>query len=79
MISDVLWEAAEQIRQYQAQSPEAYGKIEPQIDFVVEQMRKLQLALDLPPGDKTSDKLLGELRPDFVKPAGDFVKVTRLS
>jgi hypothetical protein len=49
MISDVLFEAREEIRRYQANTPEAYDDIGEQIDAVVKKMVDLQEYLDTPP------------------------------
>jgi hypothetical protein len=47
MISDVLFDAVEEIRQYQRDIPEWYGgDLKPRIDAVIEQMKELQELLD---------------------------------
>jgi len=49
MISDVLSDAIAEIRQYQAEMPEVYGKIKRKIDTVVTIMDALRAELDAPP------------------------------
>jgi hypothetical protein len=49
MISDVLFEAIADIRQYQKTSPDAYDEISEQIDAVVQTMHSLLEYLDAPP------------------------------
>lgn len=48
MISDVLSDAANQIRRYQAEMPENYEAIRPRIDAVVRVMDELRAYLDTP-------------------------------
>lgn len=51
MISDVLSDAADQIRNYQRSMPEVYGSIKADIDRVLENMDSLRIKLDTPPRD----------------------------
>jgi hypothetical protein len=53
MISDVLWEAIEEIREYQAKFPDAYGgELEPRLDKLVADMDAKRIELDTDPDDK---------------------------
>jgi peptidoglycan hydrolase CwlO-like protein len=49
MISDVLFEAIEEIERYQNDLPQCYDEIREEINAVKETMRALQIKLDTPP------------------------------
>lgn len=49
MISDVLFDVAEEIQNYQKDMPELYGGYAPAIDTVSEVMQSLRELLDTPP------------------------------
>lgn len=49
MISDILFDAAEDIKQYQIDCPGAYDPIRAKIDEVVVAMEELRITLDTPP------------------------------
>lgn len=49
MISDVLFEAVEQIEEYQKAMPQCYDSIKDRIDKVKGEMKELQIFLDTPP------------------------------
>lgn len=49
MISDVLFEAIEEIERYQSNFPDHYNEIRDEIDKVKGAMCRLQLSLDAPP------------------------------
>jgi len=48
MISDVLYHAIEEIRNYETEFPEVYGGVESQISAVLTVMDALRFALDIP-------------------------------
>lgn len=53
MISDILFEAIEEIRTYQRDMPGYYDDMKNRIDAVLEQMESLQRELDAPPALNT--------------------------
>ena len=50
MISDVLFEAIEEIERYQNDFSQCYDELRAEIDAVKEIMRALRIKLDTPPG-----------------------------
>jgi hypothetical protein len=57
MISDVLFDAVEEIRRYQRDMPDAYESMQAEIDAVTTAMDLLRAKLDAPPssGSASSD------------------------
>lgn len=50
-VSDVLFEAAEDIRGYLKNSPESYEPWKSRLDKVLEEMDAIRIELDTPPKD----------------------------
>lgn len=51
MISDVLSDAVQSIKEYQNTFPECYHSIKPDIDAVIDVMTQLRIKLDTPPDE----------------------------
>lgn len=51
MISDTLFDAESEIRQYQRELPEAYDHLKPRLDALRAHMIAIRLELDRHPGD----------------------------
>ena len=49
MISDVLFETAEEIRSYQKRMPKVYEPWRAKLDALLEQMDAIRIELDTPP------------------------------
>jgi hypothetical protein len=50
MLGDVLFEALQDIEFYQEEYPQLYDRYREEIEQLKEQMRRLQVTLDTPPG-----------------------------
>ena len=50
MLGDVLFEALQDIEFYQAEYPQLYEQYREEIERLKEQMRRLQVTLETPPG-----------------------------
>ncbi len=72
-MSDVLYEAIRQIRDYQ-ESRRCYDDIRPQIDEVVRAMKTLQMFLDMSP-DLTDEQKWEAARKFVLIPEGDVEAV----
>jgi hypothetical protein len=48
MISDVLFEAAEEIRRYQREMPEIYDSMKPAIEPLLSEIERARMRLDTP-------------------------------
>ena len=65
MISDVLFEAVQEIERYEAECPESYGDIKEEIAAVKNSMRALQQKLDTPPDPLEGDKFFETMRKEL--------------
>ncbi len=60
MISDVLFEAIQEIERYQADFPQAYDPCRPMIESTKHAMRKLLAFLDTPPSVLAAPTMRGK-------------------
>lgn len=80
MISDTLFEAIQDIRQYQDQYPHSYEEVREEIDALVGQMQKLRIKLDKIPTDEemktaTSAVQWAAANPEKAKRAAERAKI----
>lgn len=59
MISDVLFDAIQEIERYQAEMPDSYDSIRAEIDEVIGKMRELQRRLDNPNVEEAFPEFVG--------------------
>ena len=73
MISDVLFDAVEEIRRYQRDMPDAYESMQAEIDAVTTAMDLLRARLDAPPPSGAAGSDVARDAKALRRPRGDRI------
>ena len=79
MISDVLSEAVDAIKEYQEEFPDTYGNLKDRIDAVTKAMEELKTYLDTPSDRRTSKPARQAWLPKVIVERGPKSERSRLA